>query len=148
MKKADSYRYTESFLYGYIRNIESYDALTAEIEILRNSGDVRAQSYEISSHSTGFSAPVEKYLHVLLKLEDKLLRLERKILPVRELHQELIDEQTDQRQAQQLIIMEKYYFENIPARQIQRDYKMPQWTFRQCRKELVYYLREMLLKDK
>lgn len=148
MKEANPFQYTEYCLYSYPRNVETYECLTIELELINLRGDIRAQSYEMYGHSTGYSNPVEKYIQVIDKIENKLHRLERKIIPVREKHQELRDNQKDEQQAQQLIIMEKYYFEHIPAIQIQREYEMPRVIFINSRNKLVKSLIPRLLKDK
>ena len=148
MKNTNPFRYTEYCLYSYPRNVDVYDCLKIELELIYLRGDVRTQSYEIHSHSTGYSNPVEKYVQVIDKIENKLRRLERKIIPVREKHQELRDNQKDEQQTMQLIIMEQYYFEHIPAMQIQRDYEMARGTFIKSRNELVKSLMSGLLKDK
>ena len=137
MKNTNPFRYTEYCLYSYPRNVETYEYLMIELELINLRGDIRTQSYEIHGHSTGYSNPVEKYVQVIDKIENKLRRLERKIIPVREKHQELRDNKTEDQQAQQLIIMEKYYFEHIPAIQIQREYEMPRVIFIRSRNELV-----------
>lgn len=147
MKEANPFQYTEYCLYSYPRNVETYECLTIELELICLRGDVRAQSYEMHGHSTGYSNPVEKYIQVIDKIENKLHRLERRIIPIAEKHAELKTSQAEQ-QAQQLIIMEKYYFEHIPAIQIQREYEMPRVIFISSRNELVKSLMSRLLKDK
>ena len=108
-KKAHPYKYAEKCLYTYHRNLESYEKLSKELEVIQIHGDVRVQTYEIHSTGTWYSNPIERYINIIIKIKFKLSKLASKIAPLKALHENLMLSRDKDQAAIELIIMEEYY---------------------------------------
>lgn len=137
MKTNDEYRYAEHCLYSYARNKEKNERLKAELTELKNSCDVKEQSYNIQSHGGRITSPVERYIERILSIESKIARIHRQIEPVQEFEGELARQRPSRRFSQMRTILESYYIGHKSAQEVQADHKIPRWKFYVLRKEIV-----------
>ena len=83
MKSCDTYRKAEACLHHYRKHLAMLDVFRAELEELRNTGDIHAQDYTGRMNtSAGNAAPVNAYTHKLLTLEHRISVLERYTAPI------------------------------------------------------------------
>ncbi len=134
------YKYAEKCLYSYRKNEAKALQLREEIGQLRETGDVRCQSYELQSGMNGVNSdPVGRYVESLERLEQQIFRLERKVKPIAGLRQDLKQGTviTVTSAKNLLLVMEGYYFE---CQTVSRFLSVMRWarsTFFNRRSELL-----------
>ena len=82
------YKRAESLLYNHTKYMTCRDLLLLEYQELQQRGDVKAQSYR-EHYGLHTRDPVAEHSERLSRLQSKILRLDKKIFPVKDLIHEL-----------------------------------------------------------
>lgn len=107
------YRYAEKCLYSYKGNEELLSDVRAELSELRQRGDIHGYMYDVPSKSSrGHTDPVSSYVSALESAERRVMRLMRRVVPVRRLRKDV--KGGGRRNAHHRLILEEYYIEHVP----------------------------------
>ena len=137
MKSCDTYRKAESCLYHYRKHLVILDTLRAELEELRNTGDIHAQDYTGRMNtSAGNADPVNAYTHKILTLEHRILVLERYTAPITQLLDDL-QHSTDNMSRHYLQILKLHYFGGLTVSRLLEKTRWNRNTFYSRRYSLV-----------
>ena len=137
MIAADQFRRTEKILHNYRLNCARLEHLRIELEELRRAGDVRVQDYS-GRMSAGISNanPVDTYVQKILNLEHRISVLERYIVPVAQLYEDL-QSSTDTMSRHMLRILEYFYFGGVTVSKMLEITRWNKSTFYSRRISLV-----------
>ena len=143
----DEYRYAEKVLYSYRRDNEKVSTLAAELEILREAGDVRVQSYNVSGGNVqGISDPVARHVEKVMSLERRLKRVLRRVKAVDVMREDLQNDRviTITSKRNLLLILDGYYIPCVTAREFLSAVRWSRSVFYVRRRELVMIAGEYL----
>lgn len=145
--REDEYRYAERVLYRHKDTVKKCAELAVEIAALRAKGDVQGQSYDacVGVHGS-VSAPVERYVEEVLKLERRLKRMTRRVRAVENLREDLRNGSviTVTRPRNLLRILEDYYMAGATLFEFLSLTHWVRSTFYVRRRELVMIAGEYL----
>ena len=139
------YRYAENVLYNYRRDSEKASKLSAEIEILREAGDVHGQNYG-QSISGGTSDPVARHVEEIMMLEARLKRVLRRVKAVDRMREDLREGNviTITRPENLLLILDGYYISRATVNEFLSANRWSRSIFYVRRRELVMITGEYL----
>ncbi len=143
----DEYRYAEKVLYSYRQDNEKASILAAETDILREAGDVRVQSYNVSGGSVqSISDPVARHVEKVMSLERKLKRVLRRVKAVDRMREDLQNDRviTITSKRNLLLILDGYYIPCVTAREFLSVVRWSRSIFYVRRRELVMIAGEYL----
>ncbi len=106
------YRYAEKCLYSYKENEQDLSHLKNQLQELKQYGDVHGYRYDTFGNTCMKSDPVSSYVAQLEGIEHRLMRVRRRVYPVRRLIEDL--KENDKRNEYHRLILEGFYFERIP----------------------------------
>ncbi len=141
------YRYAEKVLYSYRRDNEKVSILAAEIEILREAGDVRVQSYNGSvGNVQGISDPVASHVEKVMSLERRLKRVLRRVKAVDQMREDLQNDRviTITSKRNLLLILDGYYIPCLTVNEFLTAFCWSRSIFYVRRRELVMIAGEYL----
>lgn len=139
------YRYAEKVLYSYRRDNEKASTLAAELDILREAGDVHGQSYGQRTGG-GSGDPVARHVEKVMSIESRLKRVLRRMKAVDRMREDLQKDRviTITSSKNLLLILDGYY---IPRVTVSEFLSANNWTrsiFYIRRRELVMITGEYL----
>ena len=139
------YRYAEKVLYNYRCDNEKASTLSAEIEILREAGDVHGQNYG-QSISGGTSDPVARHVEEIMMLEARLKRVLRRVKAVDRMREDLREGNviTITRPENLLLILDGYYISRATVNEFLSANRWSRSIFYVRRRELVMITGEYL----
>ncbi len=141
------YRYAEKVLYSYRRDNEKASTLSAELEILREAGDVRVQSYNgLVENVQGISDPVASHVEKVMSLERRLKRVLRRVKAVDQMREDLQNDRviTITSKRNLLLILDGYYIPCLTVNEFLTAFCWSRSIFYVRRRELVMIAGEYL----
>lgn len=143
----DEYRYAEKVLYSYRRDNEKVSTLLAEIDILREAGSVRVQSYNgLVGNVHGISDPVASHVEKVMSLERRLKRVLRRVKAVDQMREDLQNDRviTITSKRNLLLILDGYYIPCLTVNEFLTAFCWSRSIFYVRRRELVMIAGEYL----
>lgn len=141
------YRYAEKVLYSYRSNLETASTLALELDILRETGDVKAQQYEQTPCKvSGISDPVSDHVSEVMRLEVRLKRVMRRVSAVDRLREDLVNGRviTVTKPENLVLVLDKYYIAGVTIYEFLSTFHWSRSIFYVRRRELVMITGEYL----
>ncbi len=139
------YGYAERALYSYRRNKEKASTLAAELEILREAGDVHGQGYGQTAAVLN-ADPVARHVDEVMRLESRLRKVMRRVTAVDRMREDLRNGKviTITKPRNLLLILDGYYIPGATVNEFLTVFCWSRSIFYARRRELVMVTGEYL----
>lgn len=127
-------------MYEYKRNVACLEVLRGDLQVLKSSTDVKAQSYEVMFGNNMLpSDPVVTHFTKIETVENRIKQLERWTSPIRKLEEDLNAPYVleNSRSKELLEILRLYYFGGNAIDLVTSELKISRSPFFRRRRELV-----------